>query len=136
MIVRSPRLQPGKFVSRAAKRVLQHNRRKSGKDVLNQSFSHFDPSRTSGRSPFWGADQLSSISPARTRSRRSIRHSRSASLMPLLVHDCRVGNDAELTTLRCDKLMMLALRGFERPCAWSEAECGRRWTFKSEHPGT
>ena len=51
-------------------------------------------------------------------------------------HDCRVGNDAELTTLRCDKLMMLALRGFERPCAWSEAECGRRWTFKSEHPGT
>ncbi len=50
-------------------------------------------------------------------------------------HDCRVGND-ELTTLRCDKLVMLALRGFERPCAWSEAECGRRWTFKSEHPGT
>ena len=50
-------------------------------------------------------------------------------------HDCRVGND-ELTTLRCDKLMMLALRGFERPFPWSEAECGRRWTFKSEHPGT
>jgi hypothetical protein len=24
--------------------------------------------------------------------------------------------------LRCDKLMMLALRGFERPCAWSEDE--------------
>jgi hypothetical protein len=28
----------------------------------------------------------------------------------------------ELTTLRCDKLMMLALRGFERPCAWGEDE--------------
>ena len=41
-------------------------------------------------------------------------------------HDCRVGNGAELTTLRCDNLMMLALRGFERPCAWSEAEYGRR----------
>ena len=51
-------------------------------------------------------------------------------------HDCRVGNDAALTTLRCDKLMMLALGGLERPCAWSEAECGRRWTFKSEHRGT
>jgi hypothetical protein len=37
-----------------------------------------------------------------------------------------VKNMPELTTLRCDKLMMLALRGFERPCAWSEAECGRR----------
>jgi hypothetical protein len=49
---------------------------------------------------------------------------------------CRVGNDAELTRLRCGKLMMLALRGFERPCAWSEAECGRPWTFKSEHHGT
>jgi len=32
-------------------------------------------------------------------------------------------NDAELTTLRWDKLVMLALRGFERPCAWSGAEC-------------
>jgi hypothetical protein len=32
--------------------------------------------------------------------------------------------------------MMLALRGFERPRAWSEAECGKRWTFKSEHAGT
>jgi hypothetical protein len=28
--------------------------------------------------------------------------------------------------------MMLALRGFERPCAWSEVECGRGWTFKSD----
>src|SRR6202022_1055063 len=32
-----------------------------------------------GRSPLWGADQLRSGSPARTRSRRSIQHSRSYS---------------------------------------------------------
>jgi hypothetical protein len=37
----------------------------------------------------------------------------------LHVRDCPVVND-ELTTLRCDKLMMLALKGFERACAWSE----------------
>src|ERR1700730_9570263 len=113
-----------------------------------------------GRSPLWGADQLRSGSPARTRSRRSIQHSRSYSARSMSAatrcshcrawrsaavrrtsyaaprQDCRVGNGAELTTSRCDNLMMLALRDFERPCAWREAESGRRWTFKSEHRGT
>jgi len=45
-------------------------------------------------------------------------------------------NDAELTTLRCDKLMMLALRGFERPCRGARLSAERRWTFKNEHPVT
>jgi len=51
-------------------------------------------------------------------------------------HDWRVGSDAELTTLRCAKLMMLALRGFERPCALARLSVAGVGTFKSEHPGT
>ena len=32
------------------------------------------------------------------------------------------GQDSELVGLRADKLFMLALRGFERPCSWTEIE--------------
>jgi hypothetical protein len=69
-----------------------------------------DPSWTSGRSPFWGADQLGSFSPARTAKPEigPTLAERQSDAAPR--HDCLVGNDAELTTLRCDKLMMLALR--------------------------
>jgi hypothetical protein len=32
------------------------------------------------------------------------------------------GNDEEITELRCDKMFLLYLRGFEDPCAWSMSE--------------
>jgi hypothetical protein len=32
------------------------------------------------------------------------------------------GNDDEITNLRADKLFLLYLRGFEKPCAWSMSE--------------
>jgi hypothetical protein len=44
-----------------------------------------------------------------------------------------VKNMPELTTLRCDKLMMLALRGFERRARGARLSVGG---VESEHPGT
>jgi hypothetical protein len=34
-----------------------------------------------------------------------------------------LGNDPELVELRCDKLFLLYLRGFEECCGWSMNEC-------------
>jgi hypothetical protein len=49
---------------------------------------------------------------------------------PMLAHMDKVtrergvvnGNDSELVHLRADKLYMLALRGFEEPCGWTQSE--------------